>query len=189
MKNETQNKQKNLKQGFTLLELLVVVLIISILAAIALPQYKLAKEKAKFAELMQYLNPLYEAQQIYYLVHGTYAEDIKDLDTHLNFYSDNIIQKTTLWFININNHNFEHKRLFYSIIEIFWRSIQKQINNQILDSITHIFGTFDKVITFIGFKCSSGKTVYFGKPNGKSFIFGIYGKKVQYCDRMLLITC
>ena len=59
------------------------------------------------------------------------------------------------------------------------------INNQILDSITHIFGTFDKVITFIGFKCSSGKTVYFGKPNGKSFIFGMYGKKVQYFNLII----
>ena len=64
---------------------------------------------------------------------GIYFGDIKELNKYLNSYSDNIIQKNTLWFININNNNFEHKRLFYSIMEIFWRSIQKQINNQILD--------------------------------------------------------
>ena len=54
------------------------------------------------------------------------------------------------------------------------------INDKIIDSITHVFGTFDQIITFIGFKFSSGKTVYFGRPNGDPFIFGIYGKKVQY---------
>ena len=61
--------------------------------------------------------------------------------------------------------------------ELVLRLETDYINNEILDSITYIFGTFDKVNTFFGFKLCTGKTVYFVKPNGKSFLFGMYGKK------------
>ena len=48
------------------------------------------------------------------------------------------------------------------------------------DAITHIFGTINKengLITFLGFKCISGKTVFVGFPEGEGFLFGKFGYK------------
>jgi len=47
------------------------------------------------------------------------------------------------------------------------------------DSVTHIFGTINSnnIISFLGFKCVSGKTMYIGIPDGDSFLFGEFGKK------------
>ena len=57
------------------------------------------------------------------------------------------------------------------------------------DAITHVFGTLNKEnksITFIGFKCVSGKTVYVGIPKGEGFLFGKFGYKFH--DLNLLIS-
>ncbi len=67
------------KKGFTLLELLVVVLIIGILASIALPQYNKAVMKANLHKGMPMVESLYQAEQLYFLEHGEFATDIDDL--------------------------------------------------------------------------------------------------------------
>ena len=48
------------------------------------------------------------------------------------------------------------------------------------DAITHVFGTISEkagFVTFFGFKCVSGKTVFVGHPEGNGFIFGKFGQK------------
>ncbi len=85
-----QNNKQN-KKGFTLLEMLVVILIIGILAAIALPQYQMAVKKAEFARLQPMTKALLDAEERYFLTNGTYT-GIENLDidmpgaTYVNVY-------------------------------------------------------------------------------------------------------
>ena len=102
------NKTKN---GFTLLELLVVILIIGILSAVALPQYKRAVEKTKMAEAVIIVKAIAQSQQSYYIVHNKYADclDLNVLDIGLTGedydYHGCVAKKTTDFVYTTNGHS------------------------------------------------------------------------------------
>ena len=95
------------KKGFTLLELLVVILIVGVLAAIAIPQYQMAVRKTEFATLQPMVNAILDAENRYFLVNGTFT-DILNLDidlpgaTYINKFGS-ILPNGTICSTNVDN--------------------------------------------------------------------------------------
>jgi prepilin-type N-terminal cleavage/methylation domain-containing protein len=78
-----KSKEKGMRQskrGFTLVELAVVVVIIGVLAAFAVPRFLASVERSKAAEAFNYLSAVQAAQERYHARQGTYAANVADLD-------------------------------------------------------------------------------------------------------------
>jgi type IV pilus assembly protein PilA len=72
----------SLKRGFTLVELLIVVVIIGVLASIAIPKFRNSKEQAYIAAMREDVRNLATAQEAYYADHsGSYAINTAALGT------------------------------------------------------------------------------------------------------------
>ncbi len=71
-------------KGFTLIELLIVVAIIGILAAIAVPNFLNAQTRAKVAKVKSDMQAMGQAQEMYRLDWNTYTENHHDSDVPLH---------------------------------------------------------------------------------------------------------
>ena len=67
------------KKAFTLIK----ILIIGILAAIALPQYRLAVLKTRYTQLITLGESIYQAAQTYHLANGSYPGRFDELDINI----------------------------------------------------------------------------------------------------------
>ena len=72
------NKLVNNQHGFTLVELMIVIVIVGILAAVAIPIYQGNIKKAKMSECDAALGTIRTALRVYYAEHGNYPETGED---------------------------------------------------------------------------------------------------------------
>ena len=73
-------KNKKSPLGFTIIELLIIILVAGILAAIALPRYMKHIEKSRTTQLLFIIRAIENAEERFYLENGAYTNNISNLD-------------------------------------------------------------------------------------------------------------
>ena len=79
---------RNLREGFTLLELMVTVAVVAIIAAVAVPAAQGARKSAVEAEAVGMLRTIVTVQEQYKTRYGTYAVDLMELSSFA-YYKEN----------------------------------------------------------------------------------------------------
>lgn len=81
-------------RGFTLVELMVVIIIVGILAAVAIPKFLDASNKAKASEFPTQLTAIYTGEMAYNAENGSYCPDFSTLSST----GEVNISSTSKWF-------------------------------------------------------------------------------------------
>jgi len=90
-----------MKRGFTLVELAVVIIIIALLVAIALPQFMRMQEKAKLTEARLMLDSLKKAELSYYAKNDRFTRRWTDLNGWVDASAGGPIRSNRWWTITI----------------------------------------------------------------------------------------
>lgn len=88
-------------KGFTLIELIIVVVVISVLASIALPRFTKTIEHARDQEAIVNLNLIKAAELIYYNEYNSYWPP-------LGSSQQSVTQINSALLLNLNNNNFTY---------------------------------------------------------------------------------
>lgn len=73
------SKTASRTRGFTLIEVLIVVAILGIVAAIAFPSYQDSVRKSRRSDGMALINQVMQAQERYFIENATYTTDLTEL--------------------------------------------------------------------------------------------------------------
>ena len=165
------------RRGFTLLELLVAILIIGVLAAVALPQYRRAVAKAEAAQLYEAVMSLKETVQGYYMIHDKWPTKLEDLDLkyELPIVSGSVCDSSNVSGGVMRNEKYEF--LVYS------GNSFAQVSGRFADGPYKCTG-FSAFFEYLEFPILENKFLCYEKIEGHS-TRGVKNKKGDFCEKVM----